>query len=428
MYQTKIALRSLLYRKTQYISLFLVCMAGVAISLASIAISSGMIKSLNQKAKIYYGGDIALMCSVNSDGLDIYNYKTHIDEIKSVLPKDAIVSPRMDFDARYSSFYFEGVQALQNVIKGVDFNNEKDLISSFTFVDGGIEEMAGSNGVLISSPIAKMLNVHVGDEITFQLETVDDYINTVPVIVRGIFQDSSVFGMYTSYMDFEFIRDTYGRPQNYANRICVNFPNRTVSEKELHDYYNSLSKVLNMYSWVDDKDDYIDATDNFKIETWGFIPLRANLNDVEIMELAMDAIITFIIAILTLIIIAGIGSTYRVLIMKRITEIGIYMAVGMKKRSIISTLLFEALLLLIVGCIGGILLNSVFCSIISLFDFSFIPSFDMFLEKGNLCPRMDVIKSVMVIVAVITFTILAVLYATLKSIKIMPVQALATTE
>ncbi len=428
MYQTIIALRSLIYRKKQYVSLFFVCMAGVAISLASIAISNGMIKSLNQKAKIYYGGDIALMCSVNDDGLNIYDYDMHVDAIKSVLPKDAIVSPRMDFDARYSSFYFEGVQALQNVIKGIDFNTEKDLISSFTFVDGGIDGMDDSNGVLISSPIAKMLNVHVGDEITFQLETVDNYLNTVQVEVKGIFQDSSVFGMYTSYMDFEFIRDTYGRPKNYANRICVNFPNRTVSEKELHDYYDSLSKVLNMFPWVDDKNDYIGATDNFKIETWGFIPLSANLNDVEIMELAMDAIITFIVAILTLIIIAGIGSTYRVLIMKRITEIGIYMAVGMKKHSIISTLLFEALILLIIGCIGGILLNAVFCSVISLFDFSFIPSFDMFLEKGNLCPRIDVIKSVMVIVAVIAFTVLAVLHATLKSIKIMPVQALAITE
>ena len=428
MYQTKIAIRSLLYRKSQYVSLFLVCMAGVAISLASIAVSSGMIKSLNQKAKIYYGGDFALMCSVNDDGLDIYDYESHLEKIKSVLPKDAVVSPRMDFDARYSSFYFEGVQALQNTIKGVDFEREKDLISGFTFVDGGIEEMAGSNGVLISAPIAKMLNVHVGDEITFQLETLDDYLNTVPIEVKGIFQDSSVFGMYTSYMDFEFIRDAYGRPKNYANRICVNFPNRSVSEKNLRSFYDSLSRVINLFPWVDDKNDYIDATDYFKVETWGFIPLAANLNDVEVMELAMDAVISFVVAILTLIIIAGIGSTYRVLIMKRITEIGIYMALGMKKRSIIATLLFESLLLLIIGCIGGILLSSVFCSVVSLFDFSFIPSFDMFLEKGNLCPRTDVIKSVMVIVSVIAFTILAVLYATLKSIKIMPVQALATTE
>ncbi|MBR1721629.1 MAG: ABC transporter permease [Treponema sp.] len=428
MYQVKIALRSLLYRRSQYISLFLVCMAGVAISLASIAVSTGMIKSLNKKAEIYYGGDFALLCATKEDGIDIYDYTKVIEKIKSALPEDAVVSPRMDFDARHSSYYFEGSQALQNVIKGVEFDNEKDLISSFTFVEGGIEGMAHSNGVLISSPIAKMLNVHVGDEITFQLITVDDYLNTVPVEVKGIFQDSSVFGMYTSYMDFEFLKKAYGRPENYANRICVNFDNAGLTTKKLKEYYDTLSSVINLYKWVDDKDDYIDSYGKFEKETWGFIPLSANLNDVEIMQLAMDAVISFIVIILTIIIIAGIGSTYRVLIMKRIMEIGIYMAVGMRKKSIIATLLFEAFLLLAAGCVAGLILTGIFCSVISVFDFSFIPSFDMFLEKGNLRPRIDVIKSVLVLVSVIASTILAVLYSTLKSIKIMPVQALAVTE
>ncbi|WP_294431196.1 FtsX-like permease family protein [uncultured Treponema sp.] len=432
MYQTKIALRSLIYRKTQYVSLFLVCMFGVAISLAAISISTGMIRSLNQKARIYYGGDFALMCSVNDDGLEIFDYEEKLALVKSVMPDDAVVTERMDFDARHSSFYFEGTQALQQTIKGVKFANEADLISSFIFVEGGLDNLddfaEGSNAVLISAPIAKMMNVHVGDEITFQLETYDDYINTVQVEVKGIFQDSSVFGMYTSYMDFDFLKEAYGRPKNFANRICVNFNKRKITEKDLHSFYDSLSGVFNMYPWVDDKDDYIDATEDFKEETWGFIPLSANLNDVEIMELAMDAVISFIVVILTIIIIAGIGSTYRVLIMKRITEIGIYMAVGMKKRSIIATLLFESFLLLVAGCFAGLILSGLLCSLLSVFDFSFIPSFDMFLEKGNLSPRMDVIKSVSVIVSVITVTLLAVLYSTLKSIKIMPVEALAVTE
>ncbi|MBP5284323.1 MAG: FtsX-like permease family protein, partial [Treponema sp.] len=179
--------------------------------------------------------------------------------------------------------------------------------------------------------------------------------------------------------------------------------------------------------WVDDKDDFIDE-EGFPVETWALVPLSANLNDVEIMQFAMDGIITFIVIILTLIIVAGIGSTYRVLIMKRINEIGIYMAVGMKKRSITATLLFESFILLVLGTLAGIILSGGICWVISLFDFSFIPSFDMFLEKGNLIARLDVFKSVMVIVSVIFVTLLAVLYSTRKSIRIMPVQALAVTE
>lgn len=427
MYQTKIALRSLIYRKNQYVSLFLVAMFGIAISLAAISVSTGMIKSMNQKAKIYYGGDFAMMCATD-DGLAIFDYEKNLEIIKSTLPKDAVVSPRMDLLAKDTAFYFEGVQALQRTIKGIDFKKERELISSFYLVEGDFDIPSNSNGLLISLPIAKMLNVHAGDEIIFQIKTVDNILNTVPVIVKGIFQDSSVFGTYTSYMDFNFLKKAYGRPENFANRICVNFPNRKITEKQLYEFYNLLKNKLNMYDWVEDKDDYIDASDYFTQETWGLIPLSANLNDVEIMELAMDAVITFIVVILTIIVVAGIGSTYRVLIMKRITEIGIYMAIGMKKRAITCTLLFESLILLIAGCIGGIILTGAFCSIISIFDFSFIPSFDMFLEKGNLSPSLDVIKSVAVLASVIIVTLLAVLYSTLKSIKIMPVQALAVTE
>ena len=429
-YKIKIAVRSLFYRKKQYVSLFLVCLFGVAISLSAIAVSTGMIRSLNLKAKIYYGGDFTLMCADDDEGLSIFDYEEKLSVVKSVLPEDAVVTPRMDFDGREGAFYFEGTQALQQTIKGIKLETEKTLLSGFSFVEGGPESQFDpemTNWIFISLPIARMLGVHVGDEITFQVKTLSHFINTVQLEIRGIFQDSSVFGMYTSYVDFNFLKEAYGRPENFANRICVNFPARKVSERELHACYDSLSKVLPMYRWVDDKDEFIDM--KWPAEPiWGFIPLSANLNEVKIMQLAMDAVITFIVIILTIIIIAGIGSTYRVLIMKRITEIGIYMAVGMKKRSILFTLIFESFILLVLGCVAGVVFSALFCLILSMFDFSFIPSFDMFLEKGNLSPSPDVIKSVTVLVSVILTTLLAVLYATLKSIKIMPVEALAVTE
>ncbi|MBQ0052078.1 MAG: ABC transporter permease [Treponema sp.] len=430
MYQFKIGLRSLFYRKTQYISLFLVCAFGVAISLSSIFISKGMISAMTQKAEIYYGGDLVLMLGTEDDGITYFDYEEYVEKLKKIFPKDAVISPRQDFYAKQSAYYFEGVEALQRAIKGVDFDAEKPLFDKFNFTEGGIEGMKGSNGVLISLPIAKMLNVHIGDSITFMLKTWEGETNTLDVVVKGIFQDSSVFGMYTSYMDFNFIKTAYKRPgyKTNANRICINFPNRDLTHSEIQFYQSELEKVFNMYHLVEDKDDFIDSTDDFIEPTFGLIPLSANLTDVKIMQLAMDAVVSFIIFMLTVIIIAGIGSTYRVLIMKRINEIGIYMAIGMKKKNIILTLLFESFVLLVLGCVLGMILTGVFCGILSQFNFSFIPSFDLFLVKGNLKPGIDVIKSIMVVASVIVVTLLAVLYATCKSIKILPVKALATTE
>ena len=409
MYQIKIGLRSLLYRKTQYVSLFLVCAVGVAISLASIFISKGMIKAMTDKASVYYGGDLVFMAASEAEGIEYIDYEKYVPTLEKIFGKNAVVSPRMDFDARHCAYYFEGTEALQKTIK-----------------DG----MKGSNGVLISKPISELLNVHVGDSITFMVETYDDEKNTLDIVVKGIFQDSSAFGMYTSYMDFEYLKAAYARP-NYktnANRIAVDFPKKEISRKELEKYQAELEKIYNMHPLVDDKDDFIDNDDDYKEITYAIIPLEANLTDVKIMQKAMDAVVSFIIFMLTVIIIAGIGSTYRILIMKRINEIGIYMSIGMKKSNIIKTLLFESFVLLLFGSIAGLLLSSVICAVMSAFNFSFIPAFDMFLVKGNLSPSFDVLKSVAVIAAVIVVTLLAVLYSTCKSIKILPVQALATTE
>lgn len=443
MYQIKLGLRSLLYRKSQYVSLFLVCAVGVAISLASIFVSNGMIKAMTSKAEVYYGGDLVFMgASAKARGIEYIDYTKYVPALEKVFGKDAIVSPRMDFDARHSAYYFEGTEALQKTIKGVDFEKEAPLFEKLYFVEGGIDGVKGTNGVVISKPVADMLGVHVGDSMTFMIENFYWTKNTFDIVVKGIFQDSSAFGMYTSYMDYDFLRDAYLKEDRYkeyflinhpsyennANRIVINFPKKNLTKKMLSHYQRELEKIYNMFPVVSDKDDFLDKKNLFKETTYAIIPLEANLNDVKIMEKAMNAVVSFIIFMLTVIIIAGIGSTYRVLIMKRINEIGIYMSIGMKKRSIVATLLFESFVLLISGCIAGLLLSGVICGIMSGFKFSFIPAFDLFLVKGNLAPSFDVLKSVTVIVAVILITLLAVLYSTYKSIKILPVQALATTE
>lgn len=429
MYQLKIGLRSLIYRKTQYRSLFLVCMFGVAVSLTAIFINNGMIRAMNEKAKIYYGGNFAFLTyQENSGTLKEINYKETFEKIRSIFPEDAFVSYRFDLDARHSSFYFEGTQALQQTIKGCNFELENKLFENMGIISGDFDIKKGSNGVLISKPIAEMLGIKVGDDMTFMLSCNDDSINTVTLLVKGIFQDSSVFGMYTSYMDFDFLRKVFGYDENFANRIVINFPNKFLTEKESIFYQKKLEKVFNMFPLVSNKSDFLNIDDSHTEKISALIPLSANLTDVKVMDKAMDLVVTFIIIMLVLIIVAGIGSTYRVIIMKRLNEIGIYMAIGMNKKSIVLTILFESAVLLFLGCFCGFLLSEIFCFVISLFNFSFIPAFDIFLIKGHISSFISFFESFLVITSVIIFTLFAVLYATWKSVKILPVQALSVIE
>jgi len=426
MYQIALGLRSLLYRKNQYASLLLVCMVGVGVSLFSIFLIRGMLFSLESKARIYYGGDYQFIGGKNNLAFD--NTAEFIEQLREVFGSSAVISERFDCDAKNSALYFEGVGVRQRVIKGVNFDIEKRLFNSFNYVSGNAENIAGTNGILLSEPIAELLGASMGDEVTLMMRTASGYLNTMTLVVKGIFRDSSLFGMYTSYMDIDFLRKIFGVSPTWANRIAIDFQGKSPKAKE--EYQSLLEKKFNMFRLVEDKQLFYDQllTGRLKEATYALTPLSANMQELRVLISAMEGIASFVIITLVVIIVAGIGSTYRVLVMKRINEIGIYMAIGMKNSSIVLTILSESLFLLLAGCFSGLLFAFLLCLLSSAFNFSFIPAFDIFLQNGHLVPLFDIKATLLVCFVVIVLTVLAVLYSIQKSVRIMPVQALATTE
>lgn len=427
MIQTVLAFRSLLYRKRQYASLFFICLFGSAVSLFSIFLSNGMIDSLSEKAMIYYGGDLVFMSSHN-DERRIIDVDAKMELIRSLLPEDAVVTKKYDFSSEsLTSFYYEGEEVLQRVIKGVNFSEEKFLFSKLNFLEGNYDIPKGSNKILISEPIASKLGASVGDEITLFLKTKVGYINTVQLEISGIFQDSSVFGMFTTYMDLSFLLKAYGRPEDYANRICMEFPKRKgISKKMIVSLQKKLEEHFKMYPLVEDKRTFYFS--GCPEDTCALIPLKANLNDVKILKNAMTVVIAIIIAFLILIIVAGIGSTYRVIVMKRINEIGIYMAIGMKKNAIMQSILFETLFLLVSGCFAGFILSLILCGAASSIKFTFIPAFSIFLTKGYLHPVLNSLALFGILFTIIVVTLITVFYSVRKCVNIMPCKAISSNE
>ena len=159
------SLKSILHRRKQYVSLMLVCFFGVGVSLFCLFLIDGMLKALEDKARVYYGGDLQLIGETRS--LNIIKPEEIIETIKPVFPEDAIISKRYDLDADYASFYFEGTGVRQRVIKGVDFEAENPLFSTWNFVEGEAEISKGTDSILISEPIARILQIHAGDSLTF---------------------------------------------------------------------------------------------------------------------------------------------------------------------------------------------------------------------------------------------------------------------
>jgi ABC-type antimicrobial peptide transport system permease subunit len=114
--------------------------------------------------------------------------------------------------------------------------------------------------------------------------------------------------------------------------------------------------------------------------------------------------------------------------MKRINEIGIYKAIGMKRHKIYEMLLAETLVLLAGGCVCGFIFSAFLVKIFSLINFSFIPAFDIFLVNGKMQGIISFVYFLVIFAAVIVTTLFAVMFAVKKSVSVTPCQALAVTE
>lgn len=428
MYYFKISLRSLFSKWRQHISLFLVSMFGIAISLFLMFVVDGMLSAMKTKAKIYYGGDFQIQGGY--DYLEYYNASEYVKNARSVLPKNAVVSKRLTCRAKESMLFYEGAEVMFRQLVGIQFAEEQALLGNMNMIEGSAKDLSDKYDILISEPIAKMLSVHAGDQLTLLTTKKRSGVETVSFTVKGIFRDSSIFGMYTIYASIDFAVDFSMEKGDYANRICVYFPDGSFSSKNLPKYHKALSSVINMYPMVKDKEEFYDVLygPGFKEETSCLVTIESSMQELQIIIDAMNWVSKLIIIALVVIIIVGVSSTYRVLVLNRINEIGIYKSIGMKRINVYRILLSETCCLMILGCIAGFILSLILCGITKQINLSFIPAFDVFLTNGVIFPKLEFSNIMTVLIFVFVTTLAAVVLSIKKAVEITPVQALATTE
>lgn len=425
------AVKSLVNRARQYRSLFAVSAIGVCIMLSVLMITDGMLDSMAEKMRQYYGGDFMILGGVkyvdeNYSEYTIENSQRMLDALKEILPKNVEISVRNTQTNGDKSFFFEGTGVKQRTFHGVDFEKERSLFQKFTFVEGDAEPRADHDGVVISLPVARKLGVHAGDEVTLFFEE-DGLKNTIMLVVTGIFQDSSVFGMYTSYMDYNAALKILSFDGiNVIDKICVYYENGSPSAAEIRRVQHELEKRFKMLPLSDDKEKWHDYDKEPDEEIYGLIPLSANISELQMLSSALYAIVALIVAMLVLIISVGISSTFRVIVMKRAVESGTFRALGMKPSGLMMLYFTEVFVLLLSGCAIGFVFSLVVVKIVSAFNLSFISGFDLFLTGGCLAPRLYGVKAIFLAAVIFVTTLGAVLFTLRKLIHISPVGALST--
>ena len=420
----RIALRNLVRQKARYRILGLAIAFGCAVITIVYGALGGMRQSLEEKAKIYYGGDFSILGNVKNSDLEIADPQEVIDALEALPGRPVRASPRIDY--RTNVFLsFGGDSVHLRMVTGVAWDREERNFRTFNYVAGGPAGMKGSNGILISAPVAKMLRARIGDDLLLLVDTTTGQRNSASLTLRGIYKDSSLFGYYTSYMDIDYLRQAVLAAPGSATYVGGYYQRNEKAAFPLKRIQATLERTLPMFPLFAVKTELYatrDASDwkGVKYSLIGLDSHIAQINQVvEVITLLLFALACLLMGTVVL----GVVNTYRVVVFERTKEIGTMRAMGMQRPIVVRLFLLEAGMLAVVASILGVAIGIGLLSLLSTIDLSWLPGFDVFLSNGRIAWEMAPGAMLAVALVMLAAVLAAAAGPSARASSIEPVQA-----
>ncbi|MCL2793156.1 MAG: FtsX-like permease family protein [Spirochaetaceae bacterium] len=414
-------------RRKRYALMAIAILLGFSLITVLSSMAFGTLETIKTKAARYFSGHIAV---IGFDGPDfaISNPDEIIEKLKKArFPLKAIAKRSVYYDGG-ARIFFSGNSISQRRAIGIDFEAERELFKSLSFLEGSYDSMLGDNGrggILISRVAAEILGARVGDDVIFYMPTKEGQHNTAIMIVRGIFNETSIFG-YTSYMRIDDLNMLHNKKEDAVTDIALHIKEGVNFERLAERIRVTLGKSFTVSPRINTNQDFSNISASHPtIETLGVIPVDAQLSEIRDVLNAFLIGTYFILAIFIVIVMIGILNTYRVLVHERTREIGTMRAMGMQKSQVKLLFLIEAAALSLISSFFGFLLGVISLNVIVKFvDLSALFFAGLFTENGKLSffidPKMVLYNTIFMLFAVL----LAAWGPATKASNLPPVQAL----
>ena len=85
----------------------------------------------------------------------------------------------------------------QTVVQGVDFSRESYLRDGLVLVKGSFDAMSDRQGLILSEPTARKLDVEIGDRLLFQLTTLTGQQNVGEMVLVAITPDNGLLSGFS---------------------------------------------------------------------------------------------------------------------------------------------------------------------------------------------------------------------------------------
>ena len=382
------ALRNLFLQRKRYALMALAVAVGFMLITVLTGLSYGALETIKTKAARYFSGHI-IVYGFENTGMSIPDSKSYVDIINHSRLPFRTVSPRSVYYGKEVRLFFGGNYIRLLRVIGVDFETERKELSKLPFAEGGIEGLSGpdgKNGIIISTEAARLLGARMGDDVIIYIKTEGGQYNTENMVVKGIFDETNIFG-YAAYMNREELNIIMDKDPTWATEIAVygkegsNIP--LLTERLRHEF----AKTRDVFPAINTRHDfseYRSGNRNNDKEVVAVMSVNAQLEQLKSLLDAFLLCTYFVLFIFLVIVMIGILNTYRVIVYERTREIGTMRAIGMQASDVKRIFLYEAAALALVASAFGFILGLVTFHFVGLFDLSKVTAAGMFTENGRL--------------------------------------------
>ena len=382
------ALRNLFLQRKRYALMALAVAVGFMLITVLTGLSYGALETIKTKAARYFSGHI-IVYGFENTGMSIPDPESYVKIINHSRLPFRTVSPRSVYYGKEVRLFFGGNYIRLLRVIGADFETEGKELSKLPFVEGGIEGLSrpdGKNGIIISTEASRLLGARLGDDVIIYVKTIEGQYNTENMIVKGIFDESNIFG-YAAYMNREELNIIMDQPQDWATEIAVyakegsNIP--LITERLRLEF----AKTKDVFPTINTRHDFSEYRSGNRGNDKEVVAVMSVNAQLEQLKSLLDAFLLctyFVLFIFLVIVMIGILNTYRVIVYERTREIGTMRAIGMQASDVKLIFLYEAAALAVIASAIGFVLGLVTFYFVGLFNLSKVTAAGMFTENGRL--------------------------------------------
>lgn len=331
----------------------------------------------------------------NSDNLE--KEISAIPEVKSVCSRMKIIGMANSPEA-----------AVGIVINGINPETEKTVTDIYEKIPdslGSYFENTKRNPILISTKLAEKLKLHLRSKIILTFQEKDGTMTGGSFRVSGIFKTSnSMFDESNVFVKKTDLARLTLFSENTAHEIAI----RINDKKQLDLVKSKISEK------------YPDLT----VQTWKELqPDLAMVTDF------MNQMMAIFMVIILLALGFGIVNTMLMVVLERIKEIGMLMAVGMNRLRVFTMIMLETVFLSVVGGAVGMAVSAGLLSWLGSVGLNFSSvskGLASFGYSAIIYPKVETSFYFMLSFLIILTGILASIYPALKAVKLNPAEAVRT--